>query len=434
MQRYYNQRSRFLTELGEDAALIFSAPEHHRNGDAEYPYRQSSDILYLTGWTQPQAVVLLRPSSEEPFILFVQPKEPTREIWTGVRPGPEGAVDTYGADAAYPISELKKRLPALLQGYSGLHYDFGENEAHDTLVRNAISGARRLGKNNGMDFPNRICSLSHTLHKLRLIKSSDEIEVLKKAASITKDAHCAAMRATKPGVYEYELEAELLYHFRKNGGSGPGYTPIVGGGENAVILHYIENDSELQDGDLVCIDAGCEYEWYTADVTRTWPVNGTFSPAQRELYAAVLKSQEDSIRASIVGNSFLDVHHAAVHSLVTSMIELGFLEGDVDELIEEEAYKSWYMHGTSHWLGMDVHDVGSYASKGNSMPLEAGMVLTIEPGLYIAADDERVPEQYRGIGIRIEDDILISEEGPISLTEDIPKGIEEIESFMKANT
>ena len=432
MQRYRDQRNRYLKKLGEDAALVFSAPEHHRNGDAEYPYRQSSDLIYLTGWIQPQAVVLLRPGAKEPFIMFVQPKEPSREIWTGIRPGPEGAVGKYGADAAYPISELAKRLPALLQGYTGLHYDFGENEEHDSLVRKAIASARKLGKNNGMDFPNRMCSLSHTLHTLRLIKSAAEIEIIKKAASITKDAHCAAMRATKPGAYEYELEAEVLYHFRKNGGSGPGYTPIVGGGVNAVILHYIENDSPLLDGDLVCIDAGCEYEWYTADVTRTWPVNGTFTSAQKELYSAVLTAQVKSIQASMVGNSFMDVHYATVRSLVESMIDLGFLEGDVEELIEEKAYTEWYMHGTSHWLGMDVHDVGSYASKGSSMPLAAGMVLTIEPGLYIAADDERVPAQYRGIGIRIEDDILITDDGPVVLTEEIPKSIEDIESYMKA--
>ena len=432
MKRYRDQRNRFLEKLGEDAAIIFSAPEHHRNGDAEYPYRQSSDLIYLTGWIQPQAVVLLRPKAKEPFVMFVQPKEPSREIWTGIRPGPEGAVNTYGADAAYPISELSKRLPAMLQGYSGLHFDFGENEKNDALIRKSIASARKLGKNNGMAFPNRICSLSHTLHELRLIKSKEEIEVLKKAASITKDAHCAAMKATKPGVYEYELEAELLYHFRKNGGSGPGYTPIVGGGSNAVILHYIENDSQLQDGDLVCIDAGCEFEWYTADVTRTWPVNGTFTDAQKDLYTAVLIAQEKSIQASVVGKSFMDVHFATVKSLVESMIELGFLEGDVEELIEEKAYAEWYMHGTSHWLGMDVHDVGTYASEGNSMPLAEGMVLTIEPGLYIAADDERVPEKYRGIGIRIEDDILITKDGPRVLTEEIPKTIDEIESFMKA--
>ena len=433
MQRYKEQRNKFLEALNGDAALIFSAPEHHRNGDSHYPYRQSSDMIYLTGWTQPEAVLLLRPNAKEPFILFVQPKDPARETWTGVRPGPKGAVETFGADAAYPISELAKRLPSLLQGYSGLHYDFGESSEHDTLVQNAVAAARRLGKNNGMDFPERFFSLSHTLHKIRLFKSEAEIEILKKAASITKNAHCAAMKATKPGAYEYELEAEILYHFRKNGGTGPGYTPIVGGGNNAVILHYIENNAVLKDGDLVCVDAGCEYDSYTADVTRTWPVNGTFSEAQKTLYNAVLKAQEASIHASVVGNSFLDVHYATIRSLVESMIELGFLDGDIDTLIEEETYKEWYMHSTSHWLGMDVHDVGSYASKGSSTPLQAGMVLTIEPGLYIAANDERVPEEFRGMGIRIEDDVLISAEGPIVLTQEIPKTVADIEAFMQEN-
>ena len=434
MQRYKEQRDRFLEALNGDAALIFSAPEHIRNGDSHFPFRQSSDVIYLSGWTQPEAVLLLRPNSKEPYILFVQPKDPAREIWTGVRPGPEGAVEDFGADAAYPIKELSQRLPALLQGYSGLHYDFAEDEANDLLVKNAIAAARRLGKNNGMDFPERFFSLSHTLHRLRLIKSNAEIDIIKKSASITKEAHCAAMKATKPGAYEYELEAEVLYHFRKNGGTGPGYTPIVGGGANAVILHYIENNAVLNDGDLVCVDAGCEYESYTADVTRTWPVNGRFSDAQKSLYNAVLKAQEASIQASVVGNSFLDIHHATVRSLVESLIALGFLEGDVETNIAEESYKEWYMHGTSHWLGMDVHDVGSYASKGSSSPLQAGMVLTIEPGLYIASDDVRVPEEYRGIGIRIEDDILVSEDGPIVLTQDIPKTVEDIESLMGENT
>jgi Xaa-Pro aminopeptidase len=281
-----------------------------------------------------------------------------------------------------------------------------------------------------MDYPERYFSLSHTLHRLRLYKSSEEISVLKEAARITKEGHCAAMKATKPGAFEYELEAELIYHFRKNGGSGPGYTSIVGGGSNAVILHYIENDSPLQDGDLVCVDAGCEYQWYTADVTRTWPVNGRFSEPQKKLYNAVLKAQEASIEASVVGNNFLDIHYATLRSLVESLVELEFLEGKVETLIEEEAYKAWYMHGTSHWLGLDVHDVGSYASKGSSMSLGIGMVLTIEPGLYIAPDDERVPEEFRGIGIRIEDDILVSQDGPIVLTEDIPKTVEAIEIFM----
>ena len=430
MDRFTNQREKFLQALGEDAAIIFSSLEHLRNGDAEFPYRQSSDVLYLSGWEQPEAVLLFRPQSPESFVMFVQPKERSREIWTGIRPGPEGAMKDYGAAVAYPIAELEKRLPALLQGYKTLHHSFGLDKKNDKLLRKAIDKSRRLGKDHGTDFPESFYSLSHTLHRQRLYKSQEEIAVLQRAAAITKDAHCAAMKVTKPGGFEYQLEAELLYHFRKMGGVGPGYTPIVGGGSNAVILHYIENNAELNDGDLVCVDAGCEYEWYTADVTRTWPVNGRFSASQTKLYNAVLKALEASISVSVVGNQFMDVHRTAVRSLTESLVALGFLDGDIDTLIEEEKYKKWFMHGTSHWLGLDVHDVGAYAKSGNSILLEPGMVFTIEPGLYVAEGDESAPEEFRGMGIRIEDDILISEDGPINLTEAVPKTIAEIEKLM----
>ena len=431
MDRFRQQREIFLEALKKDAAIVFSSLEQHRNGDSEYPYRQSSDVLYLSGWEQPDAVLLFRPESPESFIMFVQPKEPSREIWTGIRPGPEGAMQDYGADVAYPISELATRLPALLQGYKTLHHSFGINKKNDKTVRKAIEKSRRLGKNHGTDFPESFHSLSHTLHRLRLYKSPAEIELLKTAAHITNLAHCAAMKVTKPGAFEYELEAELLYHFRKHGGVGPGYTPIVGGGANAVILHYIENNAELKDGELVCVDAGCEYQWYTADVTRTWPVNGQFSAAQKKLYNAVLKAEEASIAACIVGNQFMDIHQASVQSLTESLVELGFLEGAVDTLIEEKKYAKWFMHGTSHWLGLDVHDVGAYADSGQSISLAPGMILTIEPGIYVAVDDESAPEEFRGMGIRIEDDILIADEAPINLTAAIPKTVAAIERVMR---
>ena len=427
---YAENRQRFMDALGDDAGLFFGQHHHLRNGDAEFPYRQSSDILYLSGWEDPEVAVLLRPKSDKPFIMFVQPKDPKREIWTGRRPGPTGAESFYGADAAYPFSELKERLPSLLQGHKRLHYRFAEDAANDRMLMQAVSSARRKGRENGLDFPEIFVDPSHILHRLRLVKSPKEIQILQKAADITDQAHRAAMAMTREGVFEYELESTISHVFRMNGGNGPGYTTIVGGGENAVILHYIKNDAVLQDGDLVCVDAGCEFGWYTADVTRTWPVNGKFTPAQKKLYEAVLTSQLKAIEAARVGNCFLDIHHAALRSLTESLVEFGFLEGDIEELIEEKKYQKWYMHGTSHWLGLDVHDVGPYGERGESHRLDAGMVLTIEPGLYVAPDDDEAPEEFRGMGIRIEDDILIAPEGPIVLTQAVPKTVAEIEAIV----
>lgn len=422
--------TKFLEELGDQAAFFYSPHHYLRNGDAEYSYRQSSDILYLTGWRDPEMALLLRPNADKPVIMFVQPKNAKMEIWTGIRSGVVGAKENFGADDAFPFSELSKQLPNLLMGVKTLHYRFAENPEMDQLLLKSIASARKKSKINGLDVPEIFCDPSLILHRQRLYKTEKEIAVLRKAAQITADAHKAAMAMTRAGVLEYQLEAKISYVFRDRGGNGPGYTTIVGSGENAVILHYITNDSELKDGDLVCIDAGCEYGFYTADVTRTWPVNGTFSEPQRELYEAVLQAQEKSIAKAQPGNQFIDVHNTAVRSLTESMVELGFLEGDVEQLIADNKYKKWYMHGTSHWLGLDVHDVGPYVKNSDSIPLEAGMVLTIEPGLYIAKDDDSVPERYRGIGIRIEDDILITEEGNENLTAMAPKSISELEAIV----
>ena len=428
---YTDNRRRFLENLNGDAAIIFSNPHLTRSHDTEFPYRQSSDILYLSGWEDPQSVIVLRPNSDEPFILFVQPKDEEKEIWTGRRLGPEGAVKEYGADAAYPIDELYKRLPALLQGYETLHYRFTESPERDRRVMKAVGAAKRMARRNGMKAPKYFVDLDDVLHQQRLIKSDLEISIMKKAAEITKEAHIAAMRCTAPGVNECELDAKISQVFRARGGSGPGYTSIVGGGDNAVILHYISNNAPLQDGDIVCVDAGCEYAWYTADVTRAWPVNGVFSQAQRELYSAVLDAQKASIEAVQIGASFADVHLASVYSLTKSLIELGFLKGDVQDRIDDLSYRKYFMHGTSHWLGIDVHDMGKREEDGQSMILREGMVLTIEPGLYVASTDQNAPSKYRGIGIRIEDDILVSSMGPINLTKEIPKEIEDIESVMR---
>jgi Xaa-Pro aminopeptidase len=420
----------FINNLGEQAALFYSPQHYLRNGDAEYSYRQSSDILYLTGWTDPEMALLIRPKSEKQIIMFVQPKNPKMEIWTGIRPGIEGAMSEFGADDAFAFSELEKQLPNLLMGFDTLHYRFAENSRMDQLLLNSISKARKKSKSNGLQIPETFCDPSLLLHRQRLFKNNSEISILRKAADITNEAHTAAMAITKPGLYEYQLEAKISHIFRDRGGNGPGYTTIVGSGENAVILHYISNDSQLKDGDLVCIDAGCEYGFYTADVTRTWPINGKFTDPQKELYEIVLNAQIAAISMAKPGNKFIDIHNAAVRSLTESMIKIGFLEGNIEQLIADNEYKKWYMHGTSHWLGLDVHDVGPYVQNSDSILLEAGMVLTVEPGIYIAGDDESVPQKYRGIGIRIEDDILITENGNENLTDSIPKTVSEIESLV----
>ncbi len=432
---HMSNRARVLNRLQDgEAVLLFASPEHIRNQDAEYRYRQHSDILWLTGWRDPECAVLLRKGADEPFIMFVQPKNAEREVWTGRRPGPVGAEQLYGADAAHDFEELAELLPGLLQGTRLLHYRFADNAAHDRMLMTAIQKAKRAARRSGLDVPLLFADPELLLHDLRLHKTPAEVAILRKAAAITAEAHVKAMQATAPGVYEYELEAIIDGTFRRRGGWGPGYTTIVGGGDNATILHYIVNDAPLQAGTLVCVDAGCEVDGYTADVTRTWPVDGVFTEAQRELYQAILDVQVAAIEACVVGNTHHGVHEQTTRMLTVAMCKLGLLDADatddaaVDKLIEDGAHKRYYMHGTGHWLGLDVHDVGAYAGGGQSTALAPGMVLTIEPGLYIAANDDQAPERFRGIGIRIEDDILVTDTGPENLTVAIPKSIEAVEA------
>jgi len=430
---FARHRAAFLAALGEDdAALLFGAPHVVRNGDAEFKYRPDSDVFYLSGWEDPEVALLFRPGADQPFLMFVQPKNPAMEIWTGRRWGPDGAVERFGADAAFPYAELAERLPDLLQGYRNLHYRFADDVDRDQLLIGALKSARRKARKNGMAVPDAFIDPSRSLHELRLLKSDEEIAILQRAADITAQAHCAAMAVTEDGVPEYALESIIDHTFRLGGGSGPGYTTIVGGGANATILHYIENSAPLKDGDLVCVDAGCEYGMYTADVTRTWPVNGKFSDPQRALYEVVLEAQEAAIRQAVPGNNMRSVHQKAIHILTEGMVKLGLLEGDVDDLISEEKFKKYYMHGTSHWLGLDVHDVGAYYVQGESRSLEPGMVLTIEPGLYVPEDDEDAPAEFRGIGIRIEDDVLVTAEGNIVLTDGAPKKVTDVESQVQS--
>jgi len=366
------------------------------------------------------------------MVMFVRPRDPEREIWDGRRAGVAGAKSDFGADEAHPASELRKLLPELIANTEELHYSLGGNASFDKVMVQTIS-ALRTRERRGLRPPKRIVDPRFELHEMRLYKEPDEIATLRKAAAITCEAHRAAMATAAPGGTEYELEALVNYTFRRRGGSGPGYTTIVGGGANATVLHYIENSEPLGDGDLVLIDAGCELDCYTADVTRTFPVNGKFSAPQRALYEIVLAAEEASIEATKPGATIEEIHAKSVEVLTEGLVSLGILEGPASERIEDDSYKRFYMHRTSHWLGLDVHDAGTYTNDGEHRKLSAGMVITVEPGLYIAADDETVAAEYRGIGIRIEDDVLVTESGNDVLTTDAPKSIEAVEAACNAS-
>ncbi len=426
---FAHHRQRLLERLGADeAVLLFGAPHPLRNGDSEFRYRPDSDVYWLTGWEQSDCAVFLRPG-EAPFTLFVQPKDKERETWTGRRPGPEGARERFGADAAFPIEKVADELVRLLQGVRTLHYAFGRDHDNDLLLLGAIQRAQKAARKTFLDTPDGFIGPARLLHDLRLIKGPDEIAVMREAARITGEAHRAAMKEARPGRNEREIEALIEWTFRREGGNGPGYGTIVAGGPNACILHYIENKDVLLDGDLLLIDAGCEYELYTGDVTRTFPVGGKFTEPQRRVYEHVLAAQEASFAFARAGQPYRAMHDASVRRLTEGMIDLGLLQGPVDDRIADDSYRKYYMHGTGHWLGLDVHDAGAYVRGNTSRPLVAGNIVTVEPGLYIAPDDMDAPRELRGIGIRIEDDLLITDGEPENLTRDIPKTVSEIEAF-----
>jgi len=419
-----------MKAIGDRAiALVHSPPEVIRNGDAHYPFRQSSDLFYLTGFAEPEATLLLRPGAEQGrVILFVRPRDPEREVWDGRRAGLEGACKQFGADVAYSSAELDQRLPELIANVDDLYYALGVDPEFDAKLCSTLAGLRKRER-RGLRAPERIVDPKSTLHELRLHKDGDEIATLRRASEITSQAHVAAMAAATEGVHEYELAALIDYTFRKNGGMGPGYTSIVGAGANATILHYIDNDQALRNGDLVLIDAGCELDHYTADVTRTFPVSGTFTAPQRRVYEVVLRAQKEAVAMTRPGISIDDIHEHCVRILTEGMVDIGLLEGPASARIEDGGYKKYYLHRTSHWLGMDVHDVGAYTDHdGEARPLQPGMVVTIEPGLYIAEDDESAPQELRGIGVRIEDDVLVTVDGAENLTHMVPKEIEDIEA------
>jgi Xaa-Pro aminopeptidase len=426
------RRDDYMDAIGPDAiAIVRSLPERLRNGDAFHPFRQSSDVVYLTGFVEPDTTLVLRPGAEsERVIMFVRPRDPEMETWEGRRAGLEGAKERYGADAAYPASELDTKLPELLANVDEWHVSLGVDDDLDSLVARSIAVLRRTEK-KGKRPPRAVVDPRVALHELRLIKRPEELAALRKASAISSDAHIAAMKAGRPGGFEHELEAVINYTFRRAGGAGPGYATIVGAGENATILHYIENRCAIADGDLVLVDAGCEYDHYTADITRTWPANGRFSPAQRKVYEIVLETQVAAIAMARPGTTLDQIHEFCVRKLTEGMVELGLLHGAVDELIKDLSYRKFYMHGTSHWLGLDVHDAGAYTKDGSARPLERGMVITVEPGLYIAHDAPDVPESLRGIGVRIEDDLVITDGAPEVLTAACPKSIAELETLTR---
>jgi Xaa-Pro aminopeptidase len=425
------RRARLYKLLGPRAALLLSSPsETLRNGDVHHKFRQDSDILYLTGFTEPGTVVLLRPDHPEtPFVMFVRPRNPAEETWTGRRAGVEGARERFGADAAFPIAELESKLAELLGGADDLHLHFGRDPAWDARIL-ALIDRMRAAERRGRRAPVRLIDARLTVHEMRLVKADAELGHLRRAAEITALAHVAAMRTARGGLGEQEIEALIDYTFRRHGATGPGYPTIVGGGANAVILHYVENSAPLSEGELLLVDAGCEVEGFTADVTRTFPVGRAFSEPQRRVYQAVLDAQVAAIDSVRPGATLDAIHTQVVENLTRGMVELGLLSGAVPELVEKQAYKSYYMHRTSHWLGLDVHDVGFYATGGAARPLEPGMVLTIEPGLYVAPDAAGAPDELRGIGVRIEDDILVTDTGFENLTRAVPKTVPDIERLV----
>ncbi len=426
---FARRRRGVMQLMGEGVAVLPTAPEAHRNGDVTYPFRPDSDFYYLTHFPEPEAIAVLLPGRPDgEFVLFCRERDAEKETWNGRRAGLEGAVERYGADDAFPIHDVDDILPGLLENRSKVFCNMGRYPDFDAKLINWVNEIKPKMR-VGIGAPSEFVDLSHILHELRLLKRTEEIKLMKRAARITTDAHRRAMQSCRPGKKEYEIQAELEYEFRRGGSQHPAYPPIVAGGANACILHYIENNAELRDGDLLLIDAGAEIDCYAADVTRTFPINGRFTDDQRVLYEIVLRAQLAAIEQCQPGREWVEPHDAAVKVLVAGLVDLGLLRGGVDELIESGAHRRFYMHRTGHWLGMDVHDVGDYKIGDEWRVLEPGMVLTVEPGLYIP-DDHDIDPRWRKIGIRIEDDVLITREGHTNLSEDLPKAPDDVEALM----
>lgn len=430
-KEYALRRSALAEHMGENAiAILPSSKLLTRNNDAEYPFRQDSDFYYLTGFNEPEAVLALIPGREHgEAVLFCRERDPAKEMWDGKILGPDGAIQKLGVDDAFPVTDIDEILPGLIEGRDKVFYALGRDPQFDARIMEWVNVIRSKVR-SGAHPPGEFVALEYPLHELRLFKSKAEQKLMQRAGEISAQAHINAMKASKPGLYEYSLEAELLYHFVREGARFPAYSTIVGAGDNACILHYIENNEKLKDGDLVLIDAGCELDCYASDITRTFPVNGKFTEAQAEIYQIVLDAQIAAIEATKPGNHWNHPHEAAVDVIVDGLIELGVLKGTREEVLETESYKQFYMHRTGHWLGLDVHDVGEYKTGGEWRVLEPGMALTVEPGIYIARGSKGVAKKYQGIGVRIEDDVVVTKSGNKVMTEGVPKSISEIETLM----
>ena len=429
---FKRRRNQLMRMMGRGAiAILPAAPEATRNRDVQYAYRPDSDFYYLTGFPEPEAVAVLIPGRKQAeFVLFCRERDPNKELWDGARAGQEGACEIHGADDSFPIGDLDDILPRMLEQCDRVFYAMGCNHDLDKRMSEWINGIRCKSR-AGVHGPLEFIALDHYLHDIRLYKSRSEIKVMRRAAKISASAHQRAMQFCRPGMMEYEIEGEIKHECSRLGGRFQAYSPIVGGGRNACVLHYVDNSDELRDGDLLLIDAGCEYRYYASDITRTFPVNGRFSGPQRELYELVLAAQEAAIDKVKPGNHWNDPHEAAVRVITRGLVKLRLLKGQAARLIKDEAYKRFYMHRTGHWLGMDVHDVGDYKVDGEWRLLEPGMVLTVEPGLYIPAGSKGVAKKWWNIGIRIEDDVAVTKDGNEVLSSDVPKTVAGIEALME---
>ncbi len=432
-KREFTRRRKRLMDRVETGGIVIqpNAPERIRSRDVYYPYRADSDFYYLCGYPEPESVVVLAPDREQgEFLLFCRERDEEAENWHGRRSGLEGACKDYGADDAFPITDLDDILPGLLENKDRIYYTMGRYADFDQRLIGWLNRVTDKGR-AGVHAPDQFVSLGHVIHEMRLYKSSQELKAMRKAASISAQAHRRAMAMCRPGMREYQIEAELLHCFMQNGARTPAYPSIVGGGANGCILHYTDNCSILKDGDLLLIDAGAEYDSYASDVTRTFPVSGEFTPAQRAAYEVVMEAQLAAIDEVRPGNAWKDPHEAAIEVITRGLVDLGILKGRLRKLIDEEAYKPYYMHKTGHWLGMDVHDVGDYKVANEWRVFEPGMVTTVEPGLYLSSSIKELPKEWWNIGIRIEDDVLVTESGNEVLSIEAPKSVEQIEAAMQ---
>jgi Xaa-Pro aminopeptidase len=429
---FARRRTQLMRLMGNDAiAIVPAAPTRQRNNDVQYYYRQDSDFYYLTGFTEPESVAVLIPGREAAeYVLFVRERNREREIWDGRRAGPAGAVADYDADDAFPISDIDEILPGLLERRARVFYTMGLNQEFDQRVVGWVNTLRAQAR-SGLHPPQEFVALDLVLHDMRLFKSRTEADIMRRSGEIAAGAHVRAMRYCRPGRMEYEVMAELLHEFNRHG-ADISYTPIVGGGANSCVLHYNENNAPLRDGDVLLVDAGCEYQYYASDITRTYPINGRFTSEQRAIYEVVLEAQRAAIAAVKPGNHWNEPHDAAVRAVTRGLKRVGLLKGSLPSLIRSGAYKKFFMHRTGHWLGMDVHDVGDYKVDDEWRVLEPGMVLTVEPGVYIAAGSRSVSKKFWNIGVRIEDDVLVTRRGAEVLTAGAPKDPDEIEALMAA--